>query len=179
MRSMKSRDMCLIALMAAVMAILAPLSIPVGEVPITLGTLVVCLMGAILGAKKGTLAVCLYLLMGVAGLPVFASGRSGIQTLFGLTGGFIIGYIPLAALTGLGISLGKKKYASYPLSMIVGTLACYSAGVTWFIIQNPCPVLHALQICVFPFMGVDICKIAAASVLAVSVQKRIRYLPEG
>lgn len=97
---MKNKKMVYCALMAAVLCVISPLSIPVGAVPISLATLGVMLAGALLGAQLGTLSVLIYLVLGWVGLPVFAGYSSGFTCLFGPTGGYMIGYLFLAFLTG-------------------------------------------------------------------------------
>lgn len=175
---MKTRDMCFIAIMAALMAVLAPLSIPIGSIPITLATLVVYLMGALLGARNGSIAVGLYLLLGIIGLPVFSGGRSGLATVLGVTGGYMIGYIPCVIATGLGIGKWPENKAAYPISMAIGTFLCYLLGTIWFLVLNPCPLMHALQVCVLPFLGFDACKIVAASALAIAIRSRVPYFQQ-
>ena len=84
--------------MAAVLCVLAPLSIPIGPVPVTLATLVVYLMGSLLGWKWGTAACLAYLLAGLAGLPVFSGFQGGPGVLLGATGGYILGFLASALL---------------------------------------------------------------------------------
>ena len=89
------------ALMTAVTCILAPLSVPIGPVPISLTNFVIFLSLYLLGWKKGTLSLLVYLLLGLAGLPVFSGFAGGIAKLAGPTGGYIIGFIPMAIVAGI------------------------------------------------------------------------------
>ena len=90
-------DLVLCALCAAVTCILAPLSVPLaGEVPVSLATFAVLLSGILLGAKLGGLSQLIYVLLGSVGVPVFAGWTGGIGITLGVTGGYIIGYIPMA-----------------------------------------------------------------------------------
>lgn len=102
-RGFASADLAYIAVFAALLAALslAP-AVPIGIVPapITLQVVGVALAGLCLGWWRGALAVALYVLVGVAGLPVFAGGKAGIGVLAGPTGGYLIAFILAAALTG-------------------------------------------------------------------------------
>ena len=112
-RGVDVRRLALIALMAAVICVLSPLAIPLSAgVPISLATLAVMLAGAVLGPVDGMLATLVFLALGMVGVPVFSSYQAGIGVLFGKTGGFILGYIPLALCSGL--FLGKQPLSRKP-----------------------------------------------------------------
>ena len=96
----KLRSMIMIALFAAIIGVLAQVTIPLPLVPITGQTLAIGLAATILGSRNGTFAVILYLLIGSAGVPVFAEFSAGISKLFGPTGGFLVGFIPAAFIIG-------------------------------------------------------------------------------
>ena len=98
---MKTKDMVLTGVFAAVICVFAPFTIPIGAVPISLATFAVYLAAAVLGTKKGTLAVLIYILIGMAGVPVFSGFAGGIGKILGVTGGYIIGYIPCAFAIGV------------------------------------------------------------------------------
>ena len=95
-----------IALMTAVICVLAPLSLPIGPVPISMATLVLFLSIYVLGWKKATISVCLYILLGLVGVPVFSGFTGGVSKLAGATGGYIVGYIPMVALAGFLMEQG-------------------------------------------------------------------------
>ena len=99
-RSTHTYAMVTTAFMAAVTCILAPLSIPIGPVPISLTNLAIYLSLYLLNWKRGTISYCLYLLIGLAGLPVFSGFSGGIGKLAGPTGGYIIGFIPMVLHAG-------------------------------------------------------------------------------
>ena len=103
------------ALMTAVTCILAPLSVPIGPVPISLTNFVIFLSLYLLNWKKGTLSLLIYLLLGLAGLPVFSGFAGGIAKLAGPTGGYIIGFIPMAKnqnrITAIEKEVENEKYA--------------------------------------------------------------------
>lgn len=165
---MKTKDLVIIAVFTALMCVLAPLSIPlVGEVPISLATLVVMLMGVVLGAKKSSIAVCLYIVIALIGVPVLAGYRSGAAAVFGATGGYIWGYIPLAYLTGALANKyeGKKDIVYTLLGMLIGTVILYTLGTIWYIYFTKTEVLAALLACVTPFIPGDIVKMIVVILL--------------
>ena len=109
-QGMDVKSLTLIGIMAAICCVLGPWQIPIGPVPISLQIIAVCLCSYVLGAKKGALAVLIYVLLGLVGLPVFAGAKSGGTALFGPTGGYIIGFIFMAFIGGLFIEkAGIKK----------------------------------------------------------------------
>ena len=174
---MKTRDLTLTGIMAALLCIVGPLTVPVGPVPLSLATFAVYLSGAILGWKRGTAAVALYLLIGLAGLPVFSAFSGGFQKLAGVTGGYLIGYLFCALITGLGSSGSpvQRKLSALPLifRMIAGTAVLYAFGTAWFVFQTGKTAGAALVLCVLPFLAGDAAKIAAAALIAPQVRKAL------
>ena len=172
---MKTKDMTLIAVMAALICVAGPLTIPAGPIPLSLATFAVYLAGAILGKKWGTISVGLYLLIGIIGVPVFSGFSGGFQKLAGVTGGYLIGYLPCAFLSGLGAEkaerAGKKRIL--PLMMAAGTAVLYTVGTAWFMIQTGNGLGAALGLCVLPFLPGDAAKIAAVSLLTVPVRRAV------
>jgi biotin transport system substrate-specific component len=124
-------DVILVAAGAALTAVAAQLVVPVWPVPITGQTFAVLLVGAALGATRAALSLALYLVIGVAGLPVFASGGHG--SLFGSTsGGFVVGFIFAAALTGwLAQRKWDHKVVGTFVAFAAGTLVIYAFGLPW------------------------------------------------
>ena len=112
---MKIKDITAISLMAALMCILAPFSLPIGPIPLSLSTFAVYLAAGLLGKKRGTMAVLIYILLGAIGLPVFSGFSGGIQKLFGVTGGYIIGYLPCVYISGYFITELEEKKWVYPI----------------------------------------------------------------
>ncbi len=173
---MKVKDMTLTAVMAALICIAGPLTIAAGPVPLSLATFAVYLAGAILGKKRGTLAVALYLLIGVIGVPVFSGFSGGFQKLAGVTGGYLVGYLPCTFITGLGAERAEKEGRRWllPVMMVFGTAVLYVIGTAWFMIQTGNAPGAALGLCVLPFLPGDAAKIAAAALLAEPVRKAVR-----
>lgn len=167
---MKTRDMCRTALMTAILCAVGPLTVPVGPIPLSLATLAVYLSGAILGAKRGTLAVAMYILIGAAGVPVFSGFSAGVQKVAGVTGGYMLGYLLCAATVGLAAERGRGCW-TLPISMVVGTAVCYSVGTVWFMAQTGVNLAGALVSCVIPFLPGDALKVATATIVVRTMQK--------
>ncbi len=159
-----------IALGAAVLCVLAPLSFPIGPVPISLGSFAVYFVAAVTGRKQGTLAVLLYLLIGAVGVPVFAGWTAGAARLAGPTGGFLLGYLPCAYITGLLSDKSGNKKRMLPAGMIIGTVVLYAAGLVWFMILSDSDFPHAFSACVLYFLPGDGIKIILAYVVSAPVK---------
>ncbi len=157
--------MCIVAIFTALMCVLSPISIPLEPVSITLATLVVYLLGAVFSWKIALPIVILYLLLGMAGMPIFSKFQGGFQVLAGPTGGFLIGYIPCVLLESLLVSKWKKKVWVYPVAMLAGTVLLYALGTGWFLIygNGNYDFAKAMLLCVVPFLPGDAIKIALAT----------------
>ena len=129
---MKVRNMALCALFAALLTICAWISIPVGDGVITMQTFALFLALGVLGGKRGTITVGIYLLLGVVGLPVFSGFQGGLGALLGVTGGYIAGFLVAALVYWLITALGRDKSIFRLVGMITGLLACYLFGTLWF-----------------------------------------------
>lgn len=173
---MKTRSMTFTALLAAILCMLSPMAIPAGTVPITLATFGVYLIASAAGIKVGTLAVIIYILIGSVGIPVFSGFTGGIQQLVGPTGGFLVGYIPCAAIIGFTAERFGHFKAAFPIGMVLGTAVCYIFGTGWYMLQAQVSFPVAAGACVLPFLIGDCIKIALASVIAIPVRKLVnRY----
>ena len=180
-RYFTTRRMVTIAVIAAVMCVVSPFSLPIGPVPISLATLVVMLGAYILGPVDSMLAVAVYLLIGLVGLPVFSGFSGGAQKLVGPTGGYLIGYLLLACVGGFitRLALVKKErsivlyYVISVLGMVLGTAALYFFGTAWFCYQAQYTVSAALAVCVVPFLAGDAIKIVLATAFGPIIRGRI------
>ena len=152
-------QMAVIAFVSALMCILGPMSIPIGAVPISFTNFVIFLAAYLLGTKSGTISYCIYLLIGFAGLPVFSGYTGGIAKLAGPTGGYLIGFIFTAVVSGLFIQKSHGKTWFSILGMAIGMLVAYLFGTIWFVIEAGCTLWYALTVCVFPFLIGDAVKI--------------------
>lgn len=169
----KTKDMVLIALFAVMISICAWISIPT-TVPFTMQTFGVFLAFDVLGGKRGTFSVMVYLLLGIAGIPVFAGGMSGIGIVFGKTGGYMLGWLAAGFIIWIAERLFGRKKRVLILSSILGLLMCYIVGTFWFMTvyagtMEEISVGTAFAWCVVPFVVPDLFKIF----LALSVQKRL------
>lgn len=163
----------LAAVFTAVIAVCSQLIIPIQPVPISLGTFAVLMAGGFLGKRFGTLSVIIYLLLGFAGAPVFAMAQSGVRVLAGPTGGFLVGYIVMAFVTGLVSERLGYSYRNLIIAMILGTLGCYALGIIWFMILTGSGIAGALTMCMLPFLPGDTVKILLASFLVNKYRKLI------
>ncbi len=157
---MDIRTMCRCALMSAVIAVLAPISIPLSTmVPVSLATLGVMLAGVVLGPSEGILSAALYLLLGAVGIPVFAGYAGGVGVLLGVSGGFLFGYLPLAWFSGRFANKSVHSGSSLLAGMVIGTAVLYLFGTVWFLVITRMPLRAALLSCVLPFLPGDALKI--------------------
>lgn len=171
-RNTKSYTLAVTALMTAVTCIAAPLSIPIGPVPVTLTNLCVYLSLYILDWKKGTVSYLIYLLIGLVGLPVFSGFTGGVGKLAGPTGGYIIGFIPMAIIAGIAIDKFHQRWI-HLAGMVIGTAICYAFGTIWFCMQSDTAPAAALSVCVFPFIPGDLIKMLIAVTFAPKIRERI------
>ncbi len=161
------------ALMAAVMCVLGPLSLPIGAVPISLTNFVVCLAAWLLGPRLGAASVAVYLMLGAVGLPVFSGYGGGLAKLLGPTGGYLIGFIAQAAIGGWAVERTGGRPVLSGLGMAAGIAVSYAFGTAWFIVQMGCTLPYALGVCVLPFIPFDLVKVAASSVIGSMVRRRL------
>lgn len=160
---------------AAVICALAPWTIPVGPVPITLATLGVYLASCVVDYRHGVAATVAYVAAGAAGLPVFSGGSGGFGVLAGPTGGYIIGYIFLALTAGIIIDIfGEKRVWVYPLAMVFGTAVLYLFGTGWYMLSSGADAASAVVVCVLPFLPGDCVKIAAAAAVGHAVRRALK-----
>ncbi len=171
-----TRNIVYTALSCAMMAVCAWISIPT-PTPFTLQAFAVFLCAGLLGWKRGTVAVLCYLAIGAAGVPVFSNFTGGVASLVGPTGGYLVGFLLTAFLTGFFTERGHGKIGYTLLGMVTGCIALYAFGTAWFFFLNVAEtgiagLWTALLKCVLPFIPFDACKIALALVLV----RRLRPL---
>lgn len=153
------------AMMAAVLCVLGPLSVPVGPVPVAMANFAVSLAAWLLGPRYGALSVAAYLLLGAVGAPVFAGAGAGAAVLFGPTGGYLIGYLAQALIGGWAVERSGGRALWSGLGLAAGVAVSYAFGTAWFILQMGCTLPYALTVCVLPFIPFDAVKVVLASVL--------------
>jgi len=176
MRKISTKELVSAAVFTALTIVLTQISIPMPtNVPITLQTLAIALCGYALGARLGFISVLTYVLLGAVGAPVFSHFRGGIGMLLGYTGGFIIGFIPMALLCGLAAR--RKAYLALPLG-IAGLAVCHLLGVAQFSLVSSRPFLDSLLLVSLPYLVKDIASVLAAYYLALALRRAVPLLNE-
>lgn len=171
-------DMAYVAIFAVLIAICSWISIPT-LVPFTLQTFGVFVAVGVLGGRRGTFSVLVYILLGAIGLPVFAGFSGGIGALMGTTGGYIIGFL-FSGLLYWGITKAAgDKLPIMIVSMVLGLIVCYAFGTVWFMVvwaktNEAIGVGTALGWCVIPFIVPDLCKIALAVALSKVLKPHVK-----
>lgn len=172
-----TRKMVTVAMMVAVICVISPLAIPMPSgVPITLQTFVIALAGAFLFSKWGTVSVGIYILIGAIGVPVFSSYGSGFGKLFGMTGGFIWGFLFLAFFCGLQIKT-KKKWMTFFLRVlfgVVGLIVCHLLGILWFSFVTEGTFIKSALLVSLPYVIKDIIFVFAGILIGDVLRNRIR-----
>lgn len=172
-RKITTQQMALVAIMTALTCILAPFSLPIGPVPISLTNLVIYFSLYLLGWKLGTLSYVIYLLIGLVGVPVFSGFTAGPAKLFGPTGGYLIGFIPMAIIAGIVIDKYTEKWLLCLLAMIIGTTVCYALGTAWLAYEAKMDMMAALWAGVIPFIPGDLVKMALAILIAPKIRAQV------
>lgn len=169
------RDMVFIGLMTAIICIVAPFTIPIpfSPVPLSLTNLAIYFSVILLGLKKGTMSLILYMLIGFIGIPVFSGFTGGLSKLAGPTGGYLIGFIFMALISGFFIEKYNNKKYMYVVGMVIGTLVTYGFGTAWLAYQLNLSFIKGLAIGVLPYIVGDGIKIIIAESIAPVIKKRI------
>ena len=171
-------DLCYMGICAALIAICSWISIP-AAVPFTLQTFAIfCVLG-MLGGKRGTVAIVVYILLGAVGIPVFTGFNAGLGALLGTTGGYILGFIFIGLIYWLAERLFGPKQTVRIAAMLLGLLVCYAFGTAWFMFvyarrAGTIALGTALGWCVLPFIVPDLVKMALALLLSDRLRKMIR-----
>ena len=174
---MKTKDIVSISLFTTLLAVCAWIYIPM-TIPFTMQTFAVFLAMFVLGGKKGTIVIFIYLITGLIGVPVFSGGTAGPAILLGPTGGYMIGWLFLGIICHWYEKV-TDKFDKKPeiklqiLLLLAGMLVCYSFGTFWFTniyTKESSSFLAAFSVCVLPFIIPDVVKLA----LAYTVSKRIK-----
>ncbi|EOR70594.1 biotin transporter BioY [Thermobifida fusca] len=181
-RGLTARDLALIALFAALLAAMSLVpGIPVGSVPITLQTLIVMLAPAILGAKRGVLAIATFLALALAGLPILSGGGGGLASFAGPSGGFLISWIFVALVIGLLTDRMLPAYRFWPgllINLVGGIGVCYLIGGPWMAVVAGLDATAAL-IALAAFVPGDVIKAVVATLIAASVHRAYPVPPAG
>lgn len=168
---MKIHIMTRCALFAALMAVCAWISVPVGDMAVSLQTFGVFLALGVLGGRQGSASIFVYLLLGAVGLPVFTGFRGGVGALLGPTGGYLWGFLGAGLIYWLLEDRLPKWFA-----MVLGMLVCYACGTVWYYFAYAGTGLWAVILkCVVPYLIPDGVKIT----LALALTRRLRAVFKG
>lgn len=168
-----TRQLAVIGVMTAVTCILAPLSLPIGPVPISLTNLAIYFSLYALGVKFGCVSYLAYLLIGFIGVSVFSGFTGGPSKLLGPTGGYLIGFIPMALIAGLFIDKFISNRILCLLGMIAGTAAAYALGTAWLAYQANLDWKAALMAGVIPFLPGDLAKMILAIIAGPQIRRQL------
>ena len=171
--STKTGTMAMISIMAAVMCVLGPLSIPIGPVPVSLTNFAIYIALYVLGTRNGTISVLIYLLIGLAGVPVFSGFTAGPAKLAGPTGGYLIGFLPMAVVAGFFIERYYNNYVVAVAGMFLATLIPYGIGSLWLAHSAGMTFRQALSAGVIPFVAEDLIKMILAAVIGPVLKKNL------
>ena len=176
----KVKSIAEVALAAVLITVCSWITVPFPSVPFTLQVFGVYMAVFALGGLKGTLAVAVYIALGLIGVPVFSGFKPGLPTLLGPTGGYIWGFLLSALFCWLAEAvLIKKPTALKTLAAAFGSLlVCYAFGTGWFVYvyaknSGGIGVWTALTLCVLPYIIPDAIKILGAYKLSQIVKKRV------
>lgn len=177
-RPRKALDMAYIALMAVLLAVCSWIAVPV-EIPFTMQTFALfCALG-LLGGRRGTAAVLVYILMGAVGLPVFSGFGGGLGRLLGVTGGYIVGFLFTGLVYWLVTALLGERLWSMTLGLVLGALAYYTFGTAWYVLMyapgtGAAGVAAAIAKCVLPFLIPDALKLALALLVVRTLPRHVK-----
>ncbi len=171
-------ELVYMATFAILIAACSWISIP-ATVPFTMQTFAVFLTVMLLGGKRGTMTVTVYLLLGAVGAPVFANFSGGLGALLGSTGGYLIGFLGTALLYWLAEKYVRQNKLLESAILIAGLILCYAIGTLWFMVvytanTGEIGVMTALGWCVFPYVIPDLIKLGLAFGLSTRLRPHVK-----
>ncbi|MEP6639225.1 MAG: biotin transporter BioY [Chloroflexota bacterium] len=164
----KVRDIALVVAGALLIYLTARIAIPVpgSPIPITGQTFGVLLVGGALGFRRGLIAVALYVLLGIVGLPFFAEGKGGLAIIWGASGGYLVGFVVAGAVVGRLAELGwDRKLGGALGAMIVGSVIIYAIGLPWLKTVEGLTIGQTIEQGLTPYLLGDTLKLILAAVL--------------
>ena len=182
MRKTKIKNLILCGIFAAITSLIAPISIPLGPIPISLGLFAVMLTGTLLKPIPAAISQIIYLLIGSLGLPVFTGFIGGIQKLAGPTGGYLAVYPIMAFVISYLMSVYDKHFSSkgnlfkaiwIMTSQIIALVICYAAGCAWFMLLSGTTAKYAASVTIVPFIAFDILKTVCVTIITLSIRHRL------
>lgn len=166
---MKIRKMTRCAMLAALLAVCAWISVPLGDGAVSMQTFAVFLTLGLLGGRLGSATVLVYLLLGAAGLPVFSGFRGGFGVLLGPTGGYLWGFL-MACLLYWAVENRLPRW----VAMIFGLLCCYACGTAWYYFAYaPGALWPVLLTCVVPYIIPDVLKLILALIVSAKLSRLV------
>lgn len=181
MKTKKVRAIVYTALTAAILCVVAPISVPIPftQVPVSLTILILCLMCYLAGWKCTFIAYCIYFVLGAVGLPVFSNFMGGLSKIAGPTGGYIIGFFLMIPIAGICIEKAKGKYARIFLpiaGMAIGIAVSHLFGMIWFAIIQKTTIAAAFTMCSLPFIPFELIKIGICVAIGTPLRRRLDNL---
>lgn len=171
------RIMMQCALFAALTAVCSQIAIPTPwGVPVNLALFSVYMAGTMLGPVGGFVSQLVFVALAAVGLPVLAGFAGGPAAIFGVTGGYIVGFVLAALVVGFLAAHGKRTVPFLCLYMVVGCAACYLLGTLWYSVLSGNGFLASLAVCVLPYLPCDVCKILLAAVLTRALDRRLSVM---
>jgi biotin transport system substrate-specific component len=181
------KKMILTGMFTAIISVMSLIEIPIQPIPFSLSLLAIFLSGALLEPKYALLSTLAYILLGAFGLPVFAGFKGGFHVLTGMTGGFIMSYPIMAFITALSYQVSRRikvktiakniyLFAIPSFAMLFSLFICYLFGTYWFVHISGSTITYALTVCVFPFIGFDLIKIAITLGFSTVLRRAIRQV---
>ena len=163
------KDMAYCAIGAALLSVSSWISIPMPQVSFTMQSFAVFFILGLLGGRRGTISIGIYLFLGFVGLPVFSGFRGGVGVILGVTGGYIWGFLLAGLLFWAVTSLLGKRLHIRLIAMILGMAVCYGCGTAWYLHAYGGSIGPVLATCVVPYLLPDGVKIG----LAISLSQRL------
>lgn len=171
-RQARVKNMVMTGLLAAVLVVLAQILVPIGAVPFTMAVLGVVLIGLLLPPAWAAACLGVYMVLGFAGVPVFAGFMAGPAVLLGPTGGYLFGYFALTLCLSFAVKRGGGVLWQ-ALAGVAGLVGLYLFGTVWYVMLTGAPFLSGLAMCVVPFILPDLAKLALGIGVAAALQRRL------
>lgn len=175
-KTFSTKDITLTAMFTALMVVCSWITVPAGTIVFTLQIFAIFCALELLGGKNTMLAILTHILLGAVGLPVFSGFKGGIGVLLGPTGGYISGFVIMAAVYWAGTSLLGSRLPVRISLMLLGLILCYTFGTIWFVYGyskggSAMTFRRATEICVIPFVPFDLLKLALALLISGRIKK--------
>lgn len=171
-----TRDMTEIAIFTALLSVTSWISIPIGDIPITIQTLVIMLIGLFLNPKNSAISIIAYLIIGSIGVPVFAQGKGGFGVILGPTGGFLLSFILMVIFISImkNVKIINNEIVNIVVVLVVANVLVYMIGWTYFALYMKFGIARTLAI-LWPFALGDIVKIIIATYVYLNMHSYVTY----